>query len=275
MSAELTSSLAASIGASGTGSLAIFPTAPIIFAVLPPTGPAAGGNQVVIFGLGFTGATSVNFGGNPATSYTVVGNNLIIAVAPAGSGTVPVTVTTPSGTSNSFPYSYITAPAPVIAAVVPPTGPSTGGNLVTITGTGFTGATSVNFGGNPATSYTVVSNNLIIAVAPAGSGTVPVTVTTPSGTSNSFPYSYITAPAPVIAAVVPPTGPSTGGNLVTITGTGFTGATSVNFGGNPATSYTVVSDSLIIAIAPAGVGTVQVTVTTPNGTSNSFPYIYV
>ena len=50
---------------------------------------------------------------------------------------------------------------------------------------------------------------------------------------------------------------------VTITGTGFTGATAVDFGTTAATSVTVVSDTSITADSPAGTGTVDVTVTTP------------
>jgi hypothetical protein len=82
-------------------------------------------------------------------------------------------------------------------------------------------------------------------------------------------------PVPVIASLVPATGGTAGGNLVTITGAYFTGATTaahVKFGANNATSYTVVSDSKIVAIAPAGVAaTVRVTVTNTNGASADTP----
>ncbi|MFE3548931.1 IPT/TIG domain-containing protein, partial [Streptomyces kronopolitis] len=191
-------------------------------------------------------------------------------------GTVPVTVTTPLGTSNAVNYTYAAAPAaPVLNAVVPNTGPAAGTNTVLLVGTGFTGATAVNFGPNPATSFTVNSDTQITAVVPAGTGTVPVTVTTPLGTSNAVNYTYAAAPAaPVLNVVMPNTGPLTGGNTVLLVGTGFTGATAVNFGPNPATSFTVISDTQISAVAPAGSGTVAVTVTTPLGTSNAVNYTY-
>ena len=60
------------------------------------------------------------------------------------------------------------------------------------------------------------------------------------------------------------------GTLVTIIGSGFTGATLVTFGGVSA-SFSVVNDSTITATAPAGSGTVDVRVTTPNGTSSLTP----
>lgn len=54
---------------------------------------------------------------------------------------------------------------------------------------------------------------------------------------------------------------------MTITGTNLGGATSVKFGSTAATSYAVDSDSQVKAVSPAGTGTVNVTVTTPHGTS--------
>ena len=70
-----------------------------------------------------------------------------------------------------------------------------------------------------------------------------------------------------VTGLSPSAGPLLGGTLVTITGTGFTRATAVDFGTNPATNLTVVSDTTITAYSPAGTGTVDVTVTTPGGTS--------
>jgi LPXTG-motif cell wall-anchored protein len=60
--------------------------------------------------------------------------------------------------------------------------------------------------------------------------------------------------------VDPGHGPSGGGTTVTITGSCFTGATSVLFGTTPARSFTVVNDTTITAVTPAGTGTVNVTV---------------
>lgn len=63
------------------------------------------------------------------------------------------------------------------------------GATVTITGSGFTGATAVTFGGTAAGTFTVVSATQITATMPAGgSGSAAIVVTTPAGTSNSFAY---------------------------------------------------------------------------------------
>ena len=49
----------------------------------------------------------------------------------------------------------LTAPLPVVTGIAPDFGPLAGGAL-TITGTGFTGATAVTFAGVPVTAFTVV-----------------------------------------------------------------------------------------------------------------------
>jgi hypothetical protein len=75
-------------------------------------------------------------------------------------------------------------------------------------------------------------------------------------------------PAPAVSSVAPGTGSTAGGTAVTINGTGFTGATAVKFGATNATSFVVVSSTLITAVAPAHTAaTVDITVVTPAGTS--------
>jgi alpha-tubulin suppressor-like RCC1 family protein len=74
-------------------------------------------------------------------------------------------------------------PKPTVANVQPNAGAPSGGTTVMISGTGFTGATSVKFGSTSAASFTVISETWISAVSPAGSATVDVTVTTAGGTS--------------------------------------------------------------------------------------------
>ncbi|MFF0495339.1 IPT/TIG domain-containing protein [Nocardia aobensis] len=162
---------------------------------------------------------------------------------------------------------------PTITSLSPSSGPTTGGTSVTITGTGFTGPTTVRFG-TTATTFTLDSATQITAIAPAGAvGAVQVTVTTSAGTSNGATYTYLAVPA--LSGINPSQGATTGGTTVTLTGSGLTGATAVNFGTTPATSFTVDSDTQITAVAPAGTGIVSVTVTGPGGTSNSATYIYV
>jgi YVTN family beta-propeller protein len=87
----------------------------------------------------------------------------------------------PSGSSQAV----VPVVGPKVTAISPSSGSTAGGNTVTITGTGFTGATKVDLGTVAATSFTVVSSTEITFVAPkAGAGTHNITVTTPAGTSK-------------------------------------------------------------------------------------------
>ncbi|MFJ5220696.1 IPT/TIG domain-containing protein [Streptomyces sp. NPDC088354] len=245
--------------------------APALTSAIPNTGPAAGGNNVILTGSGFTGITAVRFGANPALGYTVNSSTQITAVAPAGTGAVAVTVTAPGGTSNAVTYTY--AVVPVLTSVSPSGGPASGGTTVVLTGTDLGGATAVRFGSTAATSFTVNSSTQITAVAPAGTGAVPVTVTTPGGTSNAVTYTYTVVP--VLTSVSPSQGPASGGTTVVLTGTDLGGATAVSFGSTAATSFTVNSSTQITAVAPAGSGAVPVTVTTPGGTTGPVYFFYL
>ncbi|WP_330229120.1 IPT/TIG domain-containing protein [Nocardia sp. NBC_00508] len=257
-------------GGIATGVSFTYVLPPILFFLNPPVGPQAGGTSVTLTGVGLSATTGVNFGATPAASFTVVSDSQVTAVAPPGTGTVQVTVTTSSGSSNGLPFTYVGIPA--IVSISPNFGPVTGGVVVSLTGSGFTGATAVNFGATPATFFVALSNTSIIALAPPGTGTVPVTVTTAAGTSAGVSFTYV--PAPTLTSISPTTGPVTGGTTVTLTGTGFTGATAVFFGILPATSFTINSSTQITAVTPVGLGTVPVTVATPGGIATGVFYTY-
>jgi hypothetical protein len=251
---------------------------PIISSVSPNSGSTNGHNLVILNGSGFTGTTAAYFGGVRA-GYSVVSDTEIKVFAPPQSaGTVDVTVVNAVGTSvtgANDQYTYLASGAPTVTAINPSSGPLAGTNSVTISGSGFSGATAVFFGGNAATGFTVNSPTSITATVPAGTvGTVDVTVTTPVGVSATKPadqYTYVAAPT--VTGVNPSSGSVGGNNTVTISGTGFSGATAVFFGGNAATSFTVNSPTSITAVVPASTGdaagTVDVTVTTAGGTSGT------
>jgi hypothetical protein len=93
-----------------------------------------------------------------------------------------------------------------------------------------------------------------------------------SGPGGKLPVSAQIVLQPGVASLSPSAGPTSGGTPVTIAGHDFTGATGVSFGGVPASSFTVNSDTTITAVVPAGTaGPADVTVTTPGGTSPVSP----
>ena len=100
-------------------------------------------------------------------------------------------VTAPGGNATS-PSSFTVYPKPTIAGISPTSGQI--GSAVTITGTGFTGATAVSFNGTAATSFTAVSDTQITATVPAGTTSGTVTVTAPGGQVTST-TSFVVTPA--------------------------------------------------------------------------------
>ena len=253
---------------------------PSVTNISPASGTIAGGTTVTITGTNLTGARGVKFGTTSAASFTVNSATQITASSPLGQvGAVDITVTTPIGisaTSSADQFSYFAAPT--VAGISTASGPTSGGTSVTITGTYLTGATAVKFGTKNATSFKVNSATQITAVAPTGAGTVDITVVTSGGTSATSSRDQFTfVAAPNVNYISPSSGQILGGDMVNINGTNLSSATSVKFGfanakiiSNTATQISVISPS-----SPFGAGYVDVTVTTPGGTSaKSFYTLY-
>lgn len=250
--------------------------APAVTGVSPAEGPLAGGTPVTISGNGFAGAEQVQFGGVPATPFTVSADgNSITTTSPAGAsaGAVDVRVSLPSGLTaivpaDQFTYQYT---APAVTGVSPVQGPLGGGTPVTITGNGFAGAEQVQFGGVPAASFTVSADGTsITTTSPAGAkaAAVDVRVSLPSGLTPAVQADKFIYLEPVITGLSVSSGPLTGGTPLTIFGAGLAGALQVQFGGIPAASFTVSADgSTITTVSPAGpkVETVDVQVSLPTG----------
>jgi hypothetical protein len=261
-------------------------SAPAVTGLNPDSGPTTGGTSVLIIGSNFTSATAVTFGGIAAT-FDVLSDEAILAISPLlAAATVDVRVTTAGGTSSivsadEFTYTNVTTSAPAVTDVSPDTGATAGGMIVIITGTNFAGATGVSFGATAATSFTIDSDTQITAVAPAGSAaTVDIRVATNNGTSSivsADEFTYLSAAVPAVSSLGTSSGSTAGGTSVTLTGTDFTSVDEVLFGSVSA-SFTVNSSTSITATAPAQyAGVVNVTVTTPSGTSaggggNQFTY---
>jgi uncharacterized repeat protein (TIGR03803 family) len=137
------------------------------------------------------------------------------------------------------------------------------GKSIGILGKGFTGTKNVSFNGTAA-KFKVSSDTYLTGTVPNGATTGFVTVKTPGGTLTSNEQFRVT---PFIISFSPTSGPV--GTPVTITGTSFTGATKVTFGGVKATTFTVNSDSQVTANVPTGAKTGKIAITTPGGTAVS------
>jgi hypothetical protein len=160
-------------------------------------------NTQVAYSQSYT--SSYNYYSGVSTSSTII-------YTPTTSGTYWLSV----GTSVPYYYYYyytLTASQglPIVSSVSPSGGPAAGGTTVTVNGSGFTGATSVQFGGTTISSSGFTVNGTgtaITVVAPAGAtGTgVDITVTTTLGTSptsaaDQFSYGAATFSPTVVPSV--------------------------------------------------------------------------
>ena len=190
------------------------PGPPTITKLIPTAGPDTGGTLVDIIGTNLTGATAVDFGGTAGIGLTVdPSGNLATVTSPAHTaGPAPVTITTPAGTSNAETFTFeapLPPGLPTLTGIDPTEGPETGGTTALLTGTNLTGTTGVDFGGTPATIITTTTTAILVTTPPHPAGTVNVTAT--DGTTTTDPLSFEYVP------VVEPTyGPDVIANLVAL-----------------------------------------------------------
>lgn len=255
---------------------------PTISAITPNSGPISGGGTVTVTGTNFRASDSslatITFGGVAGTvqSVSTNGKSMTVVVPAHAAGPVDVQVSTKDGRAtlrNGFTYNA----GPTISSLSPATGIVQGGTFVTLTGTNFgtSGVPVVTIGGRTAICVARLSDTTITFVTPAGTGTgardVEVTPATRGGSATlAGGFTYAAASTfPTVSSISPSSGLTSGGTSITITGTGFTSATtpSVLVGGSCATAVTVVNSTTITATTPTGVaGERDVVITTATGT---------
>jgi large repetitive protein len=239
---------------------------PTITSLSASTGNPGGGDSLTINGSDLTGATAVNFGtGNPGTGLTVVNDGQIKVTTPSGNGIVTITVvrgTDTSPTVAAAQFSYV----PSITSLSPATGTQAGKTLVTISGVGLTGATSVKFNGVAGTIQTTPppTDTQLVAATAEGSGSGAVIVVATAGSTPSNPNATFSYYAPTIATIYPTTGPKAGGTAVFLTGSQLGDVETVTFGGAPATIQYGRTDTQMVVTSPAG-GEAQIAATSVGG----------
>ena len=152
-----------------------------------------------------------------------------------------------------------TVTAPAISSFTPTSGPA--GTSVTLTGTGFTGASGVSFNGTAATTFTVSSDTQMSATVPTGATTGKISVTNTAGTGTSA-TNYTVIVANLSVAI----GPKRGGLTVT-QALPFTAAVTNDVGNAGVTwsassgSFSTQSTTSATFVAPTTAGVVTVTAT--------------
>jgi len=132
------------------------------------------------------------------------------------------------------------------------------GAAIMILGNDLIGTTGVSFDGTPA-NFNVNANSYLTATVPNGATTGAITVAAPGGTLTSNQNFRV---LPQFTSFSPSSGPV--GTPVTITGVSLTQTTAVTFGG-VAASFTVDSDTQVIAMVPVGARTGAIVITTLGG----------
>lgn len=140
---------------------------------------------------------------------------------------------------------------------------------INISGTNFTGTTSVQIGEFPAKSFVINSSNSITATLGSG-GSGRITISTPHGIGVAENFEYI--PQPIIGHLDRMV--SSENYAFSIRGKGFTDATAVKFGGVSAQSFRVYDDNEINCVMGKGASGV-IEVTTPIGTAKKEGFFYV
>jgi N-acetylneuraminic acid mutarotase len=162
--------------------------------------------------------------------------------------------------------------APVITSFTPTN--AAVGSIVTLTGSGFTGVTSITLSSLFArplactASFGYVSDSQVnLQVAGCAIGTAgSITIKTPAGSATSATGLTVLKDPPTITSFSPTSGSI--GTTVIINGANFTGATNVRFRTTSAV-FAVLSDTQIQAVVPAGAKSGAIVVITPNGFNTS------
>ncbi len=258
---------------------------PSLSAVNPSSGKQGQTLEVLMLGANLAEATGIAFGdGISVVSFTaqgpgsLAGTILISATAPLG--TRDVSITTVDGSAILEDAFSVAAEIPVISDVSPRSGQVGQTISLTITGAHLADTSNIDFGpGIVVESYEAGSPDQVTATVTiswdAAVGARDVSVTTPGGRATlAEGFTPLRLP-PGILGINPAQG-EVGETLdVIITGTGFSGATRVDFGeGIAVNRFTVDSDTRITAnitiLSRALRGLRNVRIETPAG-SVDFP----
>jgi len=164
--------------------------------ISPTGGQSSGNNTATLNGNGLSYAKAINFGNIQITTFNLINDNQISFIVPAmtSAQSVQVSVATTSVISNALCYNYVTPST--ITQIIPNQGPEAGNNQITIFGTFLSSTQSIQFGASTITNFQIINDTTISFIAPSGTGTINVNVTSLAGNSNVLIYEYV--PAPII-----------------------------------------------------------------------------
>jgi predicted outer membrane repeat protein len=207
----------------------------------------------------------VKFDDEVATDVELVDSTtLLVAVPPHAAGNTQLTVTNvvfgglEGAPSNPVDFTFV-APqgaAPTLTSVAPTSGTALGGDVVTLTGSGFVSGSRVFFGGNEAVVTGSTDTTLTVLTTPvAAAGDVEVAVVNPDGQTAVLDAAFeFVLPPPSISGAFPDRAAVGGNTIVVVTGAGFRDDTTVSFttasGSVDARSVTRTSSTTLLVTTP-------------------------
>lgn len=273
--------------------LEITPPNPSVSSVSPIQANPSGGTAITINGSNFNPGARVVLGDRiyvdgVSGGCTVVDENTIsLTLAQTVTGEHDVVVLDASGVEGRLADGMTVTVIPTLSGVFPTAGSTSGGTYVRLTGEDFQSDSEVFLNGVEQTQVQVLSSTRIdVITEPVGSGGVAtLEVINAGGQTASAAFFYTATEDPIPTSISPDFGPSEGGQLVTITGSGFNSDVEVLFGasatsgagGVAASTVTVVDANTLVVTSPPGSGMTSVAVTNPvtgQGTVLSSAYFY-
>ena len=245
---------------------------PTITNITPDSGLTTGYETISITGTKFVNGATVRIDGTACISSTYFSDTLMTCLTPVhAAGVESVTITNPDGqVAGPSNFTYVNPPAPTLTSIDPTSGYTTGGETITLTGTGFRNGSLIRVGvSNYCASQTYVSPTSMTCVAPATSaGTKAIYVYNPDPlpqSSGTQDFTVSLPPAPTISGLNVTSGSTAGGTAITITGTNFLIGATVTVEGPSCTSVVRLSSTTITCVTPAHfAGPRNVTVRNPD-----------
>lgn len=248
--------------------------APTAQSVQPNASGLAGGGEIVINGTNFVpnltrvtvDATQID-----AVQVNLEGTRLTFTAPNHAAGTVNISVATPSGSTGNIFGGFTYADSPTTSGINPALVAVSGATSVTISGTNFIpGSTTLTVDGNLVATTSITPTTITFNSPMHDVGNAIVNVITPIGSSTiNLGYQV----APVISSIIPGAVAIGGQTEVVINGNGFVSglnATKVNLDGQIYAANVTSPTTLKFDAPPHAQGTVDISVTTPIGTSANF-----
>ncbi len=202
----------------------------------------------------------------------------------ASPGHVDMTVSRPGGQVSILSAALeVTPDDPRLTLVSPPSGPATGGTVVTILGSGFRAGARVVVGdqvyqdGKPGGCMVNSDASITLTTRNSIPGVHDVTVIDSSGVEGRALASFSAQANPVLDSVFPPVGNSAGGTQLTLSGSSLVAGSTVHINGvlQPNLYFMGLNQIQVITQPGTPGGPYTLTVTSPGGGADTGSYSYV